>query len=170
MTGASTLRGERLVLLPVAAEHVPELRRILATREVRTRWRNEDASPQWPFDDDSAVRFAVLVEGAVRGMVQYGEEDEPDYRHASIDIFLDPVVHGHGVGRDAVATLARYLVRDRGHHRLVINPAADNEPAIRCYSAVGFRPVGLMRAYERDADGVGWHDALLMDLLAEELG
>jgi aminoglycoside 6'-N-acetyltransferase len=73
----------------------------------------------------------VLREGAVRGMVQYGEEDEPDYRHASIDIFLDPAVHGRGVGRDTVATLARHLVRDRGHHRLVINPAADNEPAIR---------------------------------------
>jgi hypothetical protein len=26
-----------------------------------------------------------------------------------------------------------------------------------------------MRAYERDADGRGFHDALLMDLLAEDL-
>jgi RimJ/RimL family protein N-acetyltransferase len=33
----------------------------------------------------------------------------------------------------------------------------------------GFRPVGILRRYERDADGVGWHDGLLMDLLAEEL-
>ena len=102
-------------------------------------------------------------------MVQYEEENEPSYRHASIDIFLDPAVHGCGVGRDAVATLARHLVRDRGHHRLVIDPAADNEAAIRCYSAVGFRPVGRMRGYERDVDGIGWHDGLLMDLLADEL-
>jgi aminoglycoside 6'-N-acetyltransferase len=51
---------------------------------------------------------------------------------------------------------------------LVIDPAADNEPAIRCYAAVGFRPVGVSW-YERDADGVGWHGGLLMDLLAEEL-
>ncbi len=29
-----------------------------------------------------------------------------------------------------VATLARYLMHDTGHHRLVIDPAADNEPAI----------------------------------------
>ena len=168
-SGVVTLCGERTVLAPVAAEHVPELRRILATPEVRLRWRVEDASPGWPFDDPSATRFAVLVEGAVRGMVQYGEEDEPDYRHASIDIFLDPAVHGRGIGRDAVATLARHLVRDRGHHRLVIDPAADNEPAIRCYAAVGFQPVGIMRRYERDADGTGWHDGLLMDLLVEEL-
>jgi aminoglycoside 6'-N-acetyltransferase len=163
------LCGQLVVLVPVAAEHVPELRRILRTPEVRLRWGDEAASPQWPFDDPSATRFTVLLDGAVSGMVQYGEEEEPTYRHASIDIFLDPVVHGRGVGRDAVGTLARHLVHDRGHHRLVIDPAADNQPAIRCYSAVGFRPVGVLRRYERDADGNGWHDGLLMDLLAEEL-
>jgi aminoglycoside 6'-N-acetyltransferase len=102
-------------------------------------------------------------------MVQYGEENDPDYRHASIDIYVDPEVHGRGIGRDAVRTLARHLVDDRGHHRLVIDPAADNVAAIRCYSAVGFRPVGVMRRYERDTDGKGWHDGLLMDLLAGEL-
>jgi aminoglycoside 6'-N-acetyltransferase len=51
----------------------------------------------------------------------------------------------------------------------VIDPAADNHAAIRCYAAVGFRPVGIMRCYERNADGAGWHDGLLMDLLADEL-
>lgn len=158
-----------MVLVPVTAAHVPELRRILGTPEVRLRWGEEAASEQWPFDDPSATRFAILREWVVCGMVQYGEEEDPAYRHASIDIFLDPVVHGRGIGRDAVAALARYLVRDRAHHRLVIDPAADNEPAIRCYSAVGFRPVGVLRRYERDADGSGWHDGLLMDLLAEEL-
>lgn len=162
------LRGKRIVLVPVTAEHAPHLRRILRTREVWLRWGDEAASPSWPFDDPSVTRFAVVLDGAVIGMVQYAEE-EPTYRHASIDVFLDPAVHGRGIGRDAVGTLAHHLVHDRGHHRLVIDPAADNEPAIRCYSAVGFRPVGVMRRYERDADGTGWHDGLLMDLLAEEL-
>jgi len=161
------LRGLRVVLVPVTAEHVPDLRRILRTPEVWRRWGDE--SPQWPRDDPSATPFAVLLDGVVRGLVQYSEEDEPAYRHASIDIFLDPLVHRRGVGRDAVRTVARHLVRERGHHRLVIDPAADNEPAIRCYAAVGFRPVGIMRRYERDADGTGWHDGLLMDLLAEDL-
>ncbi|MDP9019202.1 MAG: GNAT family N-acetyltransferase [Actinomycetota bacterium] len=163
------LSGEHVALVPVRTTHVAELRRILRTPEVWRRWGDEAGSAQWPFDDPSATRFAILVDGVVRGMVQYGEEEEPAYRHASIDIFLDPAVHGRGIGRDAVRTLARHLVRDREHHRLVIDPAADNEAAIRCYAAVGFRPVGVMRRYERDADGGGWHDGLLMDLLAEEL-
>ena len=157
------------MLVPVDPEHVPELRRILATRAVRGRWGDEAASAGWPFDDPSAVRFAVVDHGRVVGMVQYGEEVEPAYRHASIDIFLDPDVHGRGLGRDAVRALAGHLVHDRGHHRLVIDPAADNAAAIRCYAAVGFRPVGVMRGYERDVDGTDWHDGLLMDLLADEL-
>jgi RimJ/RimL family protein N-acetyltransferase len=168
-TAEPVLRGLRVVLVPITAEHVPELRRILRTPDVRRRWGDEAASSGWPFDDSSAVRFSIVLDDQVRGMVQYGEEDDPQYRSASIDIFLDPAVHGRGVGRDAVRTLAHYLVLDRGHHRLVIDPAADNEPAIRCYSAVGFRPVGVLRRYEHDVDGDGWHDGLLMDLLAEEL-
>jgi aminoglycoside 6'-N-acetyltransferase len=170
-TGGSVpeLPGATVVLVPVTTDHVPELRRMLRTPEVYTRWGDEAASDQWPFDDPSVTRFAIVVDGAVTGMVQYGEEDEAAYRHASIDIFVDPTAHRRGVGRDAVATLARYLVNERGHHRLTIDPAADNDAAIRCYAAVGFRPVGVMRRYERDADGRGWHDGLLMDLLAGEL-
>ena len=36
---------------------------------------------------------------------------------------------------------------------LKIDPAAANSRAIRCYGKVGFRPVGLMRQYERGPDG-----------------
>lgn len=159
------LEGDLVRLVPLTADHRPDLRRIRCTPEVRARW----GEPEDDGTDEDVTCFAILVDGAVRGMVQYGEEDDPDYRHASIDIYVDPEVHGRGVGRDAVRTLARHLVGDRGHHRLVIDPAADNVAAIRCYTAVGFRPVGVMRRYERDPDGVGWHDGLLMDLLADEL-
>jgi aminoglycoside 6'-N-acetyltransferase len=67
-----------------------------------------------------------------------------------------------------VRTLARYLVRDRGHHRITIDPSLANERAIRCYRRVGFKPVGVLRRYGRDPHGV-WQDGLLLDLLAEEL-
>jgi RimJ/RimL family protein N-acetyltransferase len=163
------LHGDAVVLRPAAPADVPKLVRIARTPEIESRWGDECLNDDWPLDDPSATPFVVLVEGRVAGMIQYSEENTPKYRHAAIDIFLDPSVHGRGHGRDAVRTLVRHLVRDRGHHRLVIDPAADNEPAIRSYTAVGFRPVGVMRRYERDADGGGWHDGLLMDLLAEEI-
>jgi len=117
--------------------------------------------------DDIAV-WAIEAGGDVVGLIQADEETEPQYRHASIDIVLASGGQDHGLGSDAVRTVARWLLDVRGHHRLTIDPAASNERAIRAYSRVGFRPVGVMRNYERARDRT-WHDGLLMDLLAGEL-
>jgi aminoglycoside 6'-N-acetyltransferase len=147
------------------------LARIRATPEVHRRWRGGDDLAAAVLDDladPEAETFAIEYDDRVVGAIQWHAETEPDYRHAGLDIYVDPGVHGRGLGTDAVRTLARHLVADHGYHRLVIDPAADNVAAIRSYAKVGFRPVGIMRRYERDADG-SWHDGLLMDLLADEL-
>jgi len=68
----------------------------------------------------------------------------------------------------SVRTLAHHLFRERGHHRITIDPAVANERAIRSYERVGFRRVDVMWRYERGADGQ-WHDGLLLDLLREDL-
>lgn len=118
--------------------------------------------------EDGEVVYSIEVDGLVIGAIEYGEENEPDYRHASIDIFLDAAHQGRGLGRDAIRALAGYLFAERGHHRITIDPAAANERAIRAYRRIGFQPVGMMRAYERGTDGT-WHAGLLLDLLAGEL-
>src|SRR5712691_10868508 len=102
------------------------------------------------------------------GASTLGEELTPKYRHATIDLFLDPALHGRGLGTEAVRQVVRHLIEDRDHHRITIDPATTNLAAIRTYEKVGFKPVGVMRSYERDADGGGWHDGLLMELLAGE--
>jgi aminoglycoside 6'-N-acetyltransferase len=90
------------------------------------------------------------------------------YRSAGMDIVLAPEFHDRGLGTDALRTMARHLFQDRGHHRLTIDPAAGNARAIATYAKVGFKPVGVMRKYERGPDGT-WHDGLLMDMLQDEL-
>ncbi len=160
------LGSGHLRLVPTTDEHADELLRIHRSDAVRVRWGEPE--PGFPFDDEDIVAFTVFVNDQVAGFVQYAEENTPMYRHAGIDIFLDAAVQGRGVGREVVWLVADHLVHVRGHHRVVIDPAADNEPAIRCYAAVGFRPVGIMRRYERGQDGI-WHDGLLMDLIADEL-
>jgi aminoglycoside 6'-N-acetyltransferase len=112
--------------------------------------------------------LVIEVGGAVAGGIQYAEENEPNYRHAGIDIYLSSRHQRRGLGAEAVRLLARFLIDERHHHRLTIDPAAGNTRAIRCYESVGFRPVGIMREYERGPDGV-FHDGLLMDLLAADL-
>ncbi len=49
----------------------------------------------------------------------------------------------------------------------MIDPSATNAAAIRCYTAAGVTPVGVMRRDERGTDGT-FHDGLLLELLAEE--
>lgn len=167
----TVLVGALVRLRRAEAGDVPELARIRATPEVYARWRGGDdmaATVAKQLEDPSVEAYAIEVDGRVVGLIESYEHEDPDYRHAGIDIYVDPAVHGRGIGTDAVRTLARHLFHDVGHHRLVIDPAADNEIAIRTYAKVGFRPVGVMRRYERGPDGT-FHDALLMDLLADEL-
>ena len=56
------------------------------------------------------------------------------------------VSEGKGAPAPYIRTVCRHLV-DRGHHRIVIDPAEANVRAIRCYEAVGFRRVGVLREY-----------------------
>lgn len=155
-----------LVLRPVAEGDEAELLRIHRTPEVLRWW--DEPSERFPWEEPEATRLTIEVDGAVGGLVQFWEEPDPRYRHAGIDVFLDPALHGRGLGTEALRRVVRHLVEARGHHRITIDPAVANAVAIRTYAKAGFRPVGIMRAYERDVGGAGWHDNLLMELLAGE--
>jgi aminoglycoside 6'-N-acetyltransferase len=157
-------------LRPLAAEDVPQLVAIQAQPSVARWWGEpQDADYEEKLSGAEGVTaFAIEVDGEVVGLIQYHEDHDPMYRHAGIDLFLSEAAQGQGLGLDAVRTIAHHLIEGRGHHRLVIDPAADNAAAIRTYENAGFKPVGVMRRYER-LPGGDWHDGLLMDLLAGEL-
>jgi aminoglycoside 6'-N-acetyltransferase len=150
-------------LRPLIEEDAAELLRIHGTPEVLRWWDVPEES--FPWDEPESTRLTIEVDGKVAGMIQFWEEPEPKYRHASIDMFLDPKLHNRGIGTEAVRRVVEHLIEERGHHRVTIDPAADNAAAIRTYEKVGFKPVGVMRAYERDVGGQGWHDGLLMELV-----
>jgi aminoglycoside 6'-N-acetyltransferase len=167
----TTLHGAHVTLRPPTEADVPELARIRATEQVQRWWRGGDDMLVAVTEDlaqPDVETFVIEHKNKVAGAIQWQAETDPDYLHASIDIYLDPALHHRGLGSDAIRALARHLIVDLGHHRLVIDPAADNKAAINCYTRVGFKPVGVMRQYELGLDGA-WHDGLLMDLLADEL-
>jgi len=156
-----------MILRPLEPGDVPELRRIHETPEVARWWDLPEQG--FPLTDEpEATRLTIEVDGAVAGMVQFSEELEPKYRHAAVDLFLDPGLHGRGLGQEAVRRVVRLLIEERGHHRITIDPATENVSAVRAYEKAGFKPVGVMRKSERDADGGGWHDSLMMELLVED--
>ena len=165
------LAGRAVNLRPVLPEDAPRLLEIVTHPEVARWW------PAWDADrvdrdliaaDPHSVHLAIEHDGRVIGALQAWEEPDAEYRHAGIDLFLDPAVRGRDLGPDAIRAVAAWLLDDRGHHRLTIDPAADNAAAIRAYEKVGFRPVGRLRRYQRMADG-SWADGLLMEMLADEL-
>jgi aminoglycoside 6'-N-acetyltransferase len=167
----TALHGARVLLRPASRNDIGDLVAIRRTPEVFAHWRGGDdleAAVEEDFAEEDATAYVIVADDRVVGWIQWQAEEEPDYRHAGIDIYLDPAVHGQGLGTDAVRTLARHLIDDHGHHRLTIDPAVDNPAAIRTYTKVGFRPVGVERQAERGNDGT-WHDSLLMDLLADDL-
>ncbi|MBI2780684.1 MAG: GNAT family N-acetyltransferase [Chloroflexi bacterium] len=166
-----TLHGARVTLRPLRADDRTALVAVLSDPTVAEWWDSRGAevsAAELLADDPTVTVFAIEVDGELAGSIQYSEELEPDYRHAGIDIFMSSGFQGRGIGTDAVRTMARYLLEVRGHHRLTIDPAAANARAIHVYAKVGFRPVGVMRRYERGQDGT-FHDGLLMDMLAGEL-
>ena len=89
-----------LVLRPLAAGDERELLRIHGTPEVMRWWDAPDDA--FPWDEPESTRLTIEVDGAVAGLIQFSEELEPKYRHAEIDLFLDPALHGRGVGTAAV--------------------------------------------------------------------
>lgn len=163
------LQGQQLTLRPITEPDLDALVAIIQSPGVREWW--------WDSGDADKLRgnlpndgnaFVIEVDGEVAGWLGFEEELDPGYRHASVDLSLDPRFQGRGIGPDAIRTAIRWLADDRNHLRFTIDPAASNERAISAYEKVGFKPVGVLRKYEMGSDGT-FHDGLLMDLLIEEL-
>src|SRR5438552_7298000 len=158
---APRLEGERVILRAMTSADLTRVAEIRTSPEV-ARWfppRDSDYLTAKLARDDLTC-WVVESAGEVIGFAQAYEDTNAEFRHAGIDLFLDPQHHRRGLGQDVVRAVARHLFEERGHHRLVIDPAAANARALRCYEAVGFRRAGLLRSYwwdhveERRADRV----------------
>jgi aminoglycoside 6'-N-acetyltransferase len=163
------LQGERVTLRPIEEADLDPLIAVVQEPSV-AQWWGEAEEPErlrgnLRMDGDA---FAIETGGELAGWIGFTEETEPEYRSVGIDISLSERFQGKGLGRDALRTLIRWFAEERGHHRFTIDPSLQNARAISAYKSVGFKPVGTLRRAELGRDG-HWHDALLMDLLIEEL-
>jgi aminoglycoside 6'-N-acetyltransferase len=165
----TSLRGARVLLRPAVPADIPVLEAIRQEPSVERWWGLlEPGSIAGDIAEADGRVLAIELDGVVVGSIQWYRELEPAFRHAGMDIYLTSEVQDRGIGTEAVRLLASHLVHEENFHRLVIDPAAANERAIRAYAKVGFKPAGVLRRAWRAPDGT-WEDQLLMDLLAEEL-
>jgi aminoglycoside 6'-N-acetyltransferase len=163
---APVLRGERVTLRPATDDDAEAFAAFLGEPDVARWWGAHDVA-RVREELAEAPSYAILVDDAVVGWLQVHEEAEPEYPSVWFDIALASAVQGRGCGPEALRLAIRHQI-ERGHHRFCIDPALENERAIRAYEAVGFRRVGVAREYEVLPDGRR-RDGLMMDLLAREL-
>jgi aminoglycoside 6'-N-acetyltransferase len=162
------LHGEQVTLRPLTEADLDPLAEIIREPSV-ARWWGESDEPErlrynLRMDGDA---WAIEHDGELIGWLGFVEETEPEYRSVGFDISLTERCQARGLGPDALRAAIRWFASERGHHRFTIDPNAGNERAIKAYSAVGFKPVGITRRAEL-VDGE-WTDGLMMDLLIEEL-
>jgi len=91
----TTLQGAVVRLRPATRADVPELVRIRQTPQVFEHWRGGDdmvAAVVQDLDEPDVTGYVIQLEGRVVGWIQWEAEEEPDYRHANMDIYVDPAV------------------------------------------------------------------------------
>ena len=101
------LVGAAVTLRPTVPADARRLVAVRRTDEVRRWWRGNDIEAEVADDlaDDGLVQLTIEAAGRIVGLVQFAEEEDPDYRHAALDVYLDPAVHRRGYATDALETL-----------------------------------------------------------------
>jgi RimJ/RimL family protein N-acetyltransferase len=152
-------------LVPLDVAHVARLRELHQQPGVRKWWGPME--PDFPFDEPESQRFAIVADGEVIGLIQWGDDSYEDNRHAYVDIFVGDEHVGRGVGTEALRQMTSTLIHEHGYHRITLDPAVENEAAIRSYEKAGFRRVGILERSYREHDSGEWHDELLMELVVD---
>ncbi len=98
-----TLVGDQVTLRPARPDDIDRLREILLEPSVARWWGGPrpddpefDVAADWLIDEEGDVTFVIEVDGRIVGSIQTAEENEPDYRHAGIDLYLETASQGRG--------------------------------------------------------------------------
>lgn len=151
-------------LQPLDIAHVARLRELHQQPGV-TRWWGP-MEPGFPFDEPESQRYAIVADGELAGLIQWGDDSYDENRHAYVDIFVADDLAGRGIGTEALRRLIEVLIDRLGYHRITIDPAVENAAAIRAYEKVGFSRVGTCTRAYLDPGSGEWRDELLMELVA----
>lgn len=135
-----------LALRPYEATDGPVVLGWLSSDDEARRWASLPARPADPailtsWHEAPGVRAYVAHDAAAP--VAYGEiwEDADAHEAELARLIVDPTSRGQGIGRAFVSGLLAEA-RRLGWDDVWLRVVPDNEPALRAYSAAGFRRAG----------------------------
>lgn len=103
--------------------------------------------------DDTVVAWGSLSRWANRRAWQHTVE---------VSTYVDTAACGNGIGPVLLAALVD-AGREIGHHALIAQISADNEPSLKMAARAGFERVGTLREVGRKFDR--WIDLAMLELL-----
>jgi aminoglycoside 6'-N-acetyltransferase len=160
------LPGERMSLRPPTDTDATPLLRILSEPEVSRWWVGYTAERIREEILESGHALVMEIDGACAGAIFLYPNEDPEYLHVVIHLFLGARWYGQRFGAEALAIVIAHLAT-LGHHRFTLDPNIHNAAAIRSYERLGFQRVGLLREYQLRPDG-SHEDGLLMDLVLSD--
>jgi aminoglycoside 6'-N-acetyltransferase len=160
------LAGERMTLRRPTDDDAAPLLGILGEPEVSRWWVGYTAERIRTEILESGDALVMDIDGSCAGAVFLYPNDDPEYRHVVLHLFLGERWYGSRFGAEALSIAITHLAT-LGHHRFTLDPNAFNAPAIRSYERLGFTRVGVLREYQLRPDG-SHEDGLLMELLLSD--
>lgn len=138
------VRGRLTTLRPADAGDIERLVAWHADLEVSRYW------------DEETFTTAEMEERLARADVEawiVEENGEPagylQVHAEGLDMFLVPSARGRRLGPDAARAMTEHLLHERGRDRVIVDPYAWNEGAVRAWERAGFVEVSR---HEADAE------------------
>jgi aminoglycoside 6'-N-acetyltransferase len=160
------LEGERMRLRPATSADSAPLLGILSEPEVSLWWVGYGPDRIREEILESGHALIMEIDGRCAGAIFLYPNEDPEYLHVVIHLFLGVEWYGFRYGAESLAIVIAHLAT-LGYHRFTLDPNVNNAPAIRSYERLGFRRVGVLREYQLRPNG-SHEDGLLMDLVLSE--
>ncbi|MBN1640674.1 MAG: GNAT family N-acetyltransferase [Anaerolineae bacterium] len=148
------LEGRRVTIRPLTRTDLHTMSKWPAFEDPLDRlfdWpkRSQASDDLWFYQlvhDRSRVYYAVDAKDAqLIGRISL--RDISGKESARLGIGFGPQYVGHGYGTEALQVFLRHFFLDLGFERMVLDVAAVNVRAVRCYERCGFRRVGTHHQY-----------------------
>ncbi|MGS2777113.1 GNAT family N-acetyltransferase [Robertmurraya sp. GLU-23] len=167
------IKNGKLTIRPLGKEDVGHLSKWLSNPTVLEYYEGRDqpftvekVMETFFLEEEGLSRYIFSFEEKPIGYIQtYTVEDEKQ-KTFGMDQFIGETDYWNkGIGTLLIHTMVNYLVTHKGTAKIIMDPQASNERALRCYENCGFEKVRLLPKHEFHEGE--YRDCWLIELIIE---